>query len=1059
MFKLTDNHEFVIKNFHDFQPFSSFLPGIAGENGIPLWAFYVNRGQAMAGFGIRNKDSAITEFFPADKSYQTVPVQGFRTFIKILREGTTEVFEPFSFMRDNETVRETLTIGANHLQLDYHNEERGLQLTVEYFTLPQSPLAGLVREVTLTNTSDQEINLELIDGLATIFPSGLANAAYKELGNTLKSWFDVETINNKFNFYHLRGNTEDIVDVSEIHDGNFYTSLIMKDGKEQIAQPIFDRELIFGNDLTLQNPVSFYTDSVSTIRQKTQISTNKVSSGFTALDAELKPKDELKIVSLIGYGENREVIKDFIHEHFNFKKMAEYKHTARTISDNLTNNVETNTAEPLFDAYVKQNYLDNGLRGGFPTIFKSGNNYNIFYLYSRKHGDLERDYNFFSISPTFYSQGNGNYRDINQNRRLDVLFNPKIKDYNIKHFVNLIQLDGYNPLSVNEVRYTLEATDIDLSGYVHSQSQAENLKKFFKEPFAPGDLLKFIHDYSIQLKVPFEEFLSDLLSVSDESLEADHGEGFWIDHWTYNLDLIDSYLAVYPDQVSNLFFGSIYRYFDSPAFVNPKSIKYQQHNGKLRQYDAIEFDQEKQDLQDATKEQWVRGKYGKGEIYETNLYSKLFLLAVTKTATIAPFGLGVEMEAGKPGWNDALNGLPGMFGAGTSELYELKRLLRQLQIVQVQSNNQVILPEETRELIKNLAKFIEQFDEKSTEEQLSYWKKVTELREAYREAIRNGISGDNFEISMKDAQELLSIYEKRVDTALENVEKYSQQGLVPTYFYFEATGTEKSPYDINTFQPYAVTPFLEGVVKKLKISDSVEDVKAIYDAVRQSDIFDEKLGMYKTSMSISDEPIELGRARFFTPGWLENESVFMHMEYKYLLELLKKGLVDQFFNDLKTALVPFLDPEVYGRSILENSSFIASSANPDPSVHGRGFVARLSGSTVEFLNMWVVMFIGKQPFTYDVDTKKLQFRLQPTLPSWLFKEDGTVSFTLFSNIKVVYYNARRRDTFGKNGVKPVRYTITYKNGSKQEVSNSEIIGTIANDLRNGLVKEIYVDLK
>jgi len=44
-----------------------------------------------------------------------------------------------------------------------------------------------------------------------------------------------------------------------------------------------------------------------------------------------------------------------------------------------------------------------------------------FNVYSRKHGDLERDYNFFMLSPTFLSQGNGNYRDVNQNRRNDVL--------------------------------------------------------------------------------------------------------------------------------------------------------------------------------------------------------------------------------------------------------------------------------------------------------------------------------------------------------------------------------------------------------------------------------------------------------------------------------------------------------------------------------------------------------------------------------------------------------------------------------------------------------------
>ena len=24
------------------------------------------------------------------------------------------------------------------------------------------------------------------------------------------------------------------------------------------------------------------------------------------------------------------------------------------------------------------------------------------------------------------------------------------------------------------------------------------------------------------------------------------GEGYWVDHWTYNLDLIESYLSIFP---------------------------------------------------------------------------------------------------------------------------------------------------------------------------------------------------------------------------------------------------------------------------------------------------------------------------------------------------------------------------------------------------------------------------------------------------------------------------------------------------------------------------------
>lgn len=55
-------------------------------------------------------------------------------------------------------------------------------------------------------------------------------------------------------------------------------------------------------------------------------------------------------------------------------------------------------------------------------------------------------------------------------------------------------------------------------------------------------------------------------------------------------------------------------------------------------------------------------------------------LAVIKFATLDPLGMGVEMEGGKPGWNDAMNGLPGLLGSGTPETFELLRLLRFLRV-------------------------------------------------------------------------------------------------------------------------------------------------------------------------------------------------------------------------------------------------------------------------------------------------------------------------------------------------------------------------------------------
>ena len=52
----------IIKDYDSQPAFADFLPGIAGENGIPAWCFFVNRGQGVASFGTQDKDHPIMEF-------------------------------------------------------------------------------------------------------------------------------------------------------------------------------------------------------------------------------------------------------------------------------------------------------------------------------------------------------------------------------------------------------------------------------------------------------------------------------------------------------------------------------------------------------------------------------------------------------------------------------------------------------------------------------------------------------------------------------------------------------------------------------------------------------------------------------------------------------------------------------------------------------------------------------------------------------------------------------------------------------------------------------------
>jgi len=156
------------------------------------------------------------------------------------------------------------------------------------------------------------------------------------------------------------------------------------------------------------------------------------------------------------------------------------------------------------------------------------------------------------------------------------------------------------------------------------------------------------------------------------------------------------------------------------------------------------------------------------------------------------------------------------------------------------------------------------------------------------------------------------------------------------------------------------------------------------------------------------------------------------------------------------AAVPFLDPDVYGRSPLENSSFIASSANPDPAVHGRGFVARLSGSTAEFLHIWQLMFFGRAPFT--MRDGKLTLEFTPFVPDYLMPDDGVVKTTFLGKIEVVYL-ADGLHALVPGVTAPASCTLTYTDGTTKNIASGLIVGADAIAVRDGKVTRIEITMK
>ena len=701
-----DRRRYIVHDFDARSTFSNFLPGVAGVFGKPVWSFYVNRGQGLASFGLTGKNFPIMEFNTANKAYQVTPYVGFRTFIQGTRgghkkeDGVSFLMEPFSpanakvdGVEDESKPERTMFVGTNEMEILEVDDVHGITTSVNYFVLPEEDFAALVRRTTITNTGDDDLTLSALDGLAKLEPTGgELQWGLKNIGRTLEGWMGVYHANDNpaLPFYRMSTLPADKASVTIIKDGHYCISFLDDGG--DLLPIVYDTEKVFGFSSSLQEPNGLIKSSIEDIVAGPQYGYAKTSSAFAAAQkVKLAPGESVTITSVYGRAETIEDLPDIAKSVTSKAFITDKFERAREMINELTAKVETHTAYKLFDGTVKQNYLDNSLRGGMPIILgeldeeaRSSNadedpRLKVYHIFSRIHGDLERDYNDFKIDPTYFSQGPGNYRDVAQNRRNDVVFSPRIGSFVVKQFLSFIQADGYEPLTVQAYAYQIsEESDVaTVASTIASEDSVQTVKDILSSGiFRPGQLFVLFDQLGVNLKVSNQRAIDEILAYSIETPMALFGEGYWADHWEYYLDLIEAYTSIYPDGEEGLMYDTELRYFFSTATVKPRSEKYVEdysYDGQSKhilQLDATVFDLDKMEEQNAFRDvstgligndaNWQRtGGPGEGHAFTSPAISKLFLLGVMKYSMRDAYGMGVEYEGGKPGWNDAMNGLNG----------------------------------------------------------------------------------------------------------------------------------------------------------------------------------------------------------------------------------------------------------------------------------------------------------------------------------------------------------------------------------------------------------------
>ena len=1091
--------EFIIEDYNNAKAFASFFPAIAGEWGKPMWVYYVNRGQSISCLGTKDKDGAIIEFSAANKAYRQTPTQGFRTFYKV--DG--KFYEPFQNSPNNKEnkITQRMHITSYLVKLVDTNETLGIETTAEFYTLPNETFPALMKKLTIKNISGKSLNIECLDGLSVIIPYGTVDWQLKNMSRLAEGWYNGVFFSkeHKVPVYKLPVEPQDRPEVVPVIGGNFYLGYYEKKGKQVFPEFIIDPDNIFGEVRNFAYPEVFINDDKFKFNPHLT-GKNKTPSAMGHFAVKLKDGESFTYNSVVAHASNAADIDSFVSVLIQPNYFQTKEDENKSLINKICGDVLTKSSLQNFDNYCSQNFIDNLLRGGYPISIGEGDDKTAYYVYSRIHGDMEREYNNFMILPEYFSQGNGNYRDVNQNRRSDIFFNQDLKDETIVNFMNLIQTDGFNPLKVLGIKFNIINKDAFLKVFSknneHQKLDAKSLdkiKKYIQEPTTLGSFFNFLEDEKINIQDK-KSVLKNLVKNSEKVSYANHAEGYWSDHWHYNMDLIDNYLAIFPDKIDDLLLNNhSYVFYDEAHQVAPRNEKHVLFQGEPKQLNAVYLDEEKDALIKSRKENpnLVRTKFGKGEVYKTNLLNKLLSLLANKYSSLDPAGVGLEMETDKPNWCDALNGLPGIFGSSTAESFELLRLLELLKNsltkIALKDSAKIKITEETLELLKKLEAIT-----KENPTDFVFWDKTHSAKEEYRKKTRFGLSGNNVEIHLSDLKLMIDWMLAKVRRGLESGKVLDKKsGVVLTNIEYVASKYEvidgkfskkgNQCIKVLEFKRKDLPLFLEGPVHYLRLNPSKDDAKKLHKNILGSGLYDKKLDMIKINAPLEGVDMSTGRITIFTPGWLENESIWLHMEYKYMLELLRNNLAKEFFDFSKTALVPFMDPAKYGRSIFENSSFIVSSAHPEPEIHGQGFVSRLSGSTAEFVSMWLSITSGLVPFSMKNGQLALEFK--PQIPAELFTTKASeleiyskcccscvakmkvpknsFVFKFLAKTVVVYNNPSRKDTFGtgEKAAKIVRYKLTYKDGQEVKIDGKEIVGKEARDIRNGIVEKIEVELK
>ena len=608
---------YEIAHYDEMKPFFISL-----ASDTDLWMYLSSTGGLTA--GRRSPGEALFPYYTDDKITENYEQTGPKTLIKVkgdrFQVNGDLLWIPFSNQQQDVFVlSRSIAKSTVGNQIVFCEENHTLKLRFSYLWSPAGP-HGWVRRATLENLGNLETDLELIDGLQNVLPSGVERKTQNEFSTLVDGYKKTELLlveNQKqksqtgLALFRMEAILVDRAEPSESLRCNTVYCL----GLPTCGYDV-DPECIgsFRRGAIAHSSESKGVRGAIFAHACLQLPARSSQTWYFVADVS---KDAVDVHNLIHFIQRDDAIEEIE------SAMSQSTENLRAIV--AKNDGIQYTGDEANDARHFANVLFNTMRGGYYLNYPpKSDTEDLPLTFGRRHGDPSRPWNLFSIQVQD-AEGNpvvayqGNWRDIFQNWEALSYSYPLYINHIIAKFLNATTADGYNPYRISN-----EGIDYEVI-----------------EPENPWSNIGYWGDHQII-------YLQKLLEVS----------------YHHNPEKLRSLL----NERQYVFANVPYRLKKYAEIVaDPKnSIRFDEDEHKRIQALIPMMGAEAKLLLDAHQ-----------QVRRTTMADKLLITLLTKLSNFIP-NAGIWMNTLRPEWNDANNALVG-YGASMVTLCYMRRYIAFLQ--------------------------------------------------------------------------------------------------------------------------------------------------------------------------------------------------------------------------------------------------------------------------------------------------------------------------------------------------------------------------------------------